>query len=125
MKPTIYLYNLRNEKGTQIEILCSTLGVACHHVDPALYGEKIGYITQIEGFEKSKSDIATTPINDEMILFKEFDQEMLTNFLTSYRQAGITVVPLKAGLTPTNIHWSSVALHAELQQEHQAFLKNK
>ena len=60
-----------------------------------------------------------------MLIFKGFDQELLSDFLAMYRVAGIATIPLKAGLTPTNVGWSSVELHAELQQEHQEFLKQK
>lgn len=126
MKSTIYMYNLRNETGAMIEALCAREGIACCHVSPALYGERIGYVTGIEGFTASNTNaMPEAIIEDEMLLFKNFDQEQLTTFLASYRQAGIKVIPLKAGLTPTNIHWTSVELHAELQEEHRAFLKNK
>lgn len=125
MKPTIYLYNLRNEKGQQIELLCASNNIACRHVDASEYGKRIGYIAEIDGFTASDKISDYTPFAEEMLLFKGFDQEMLTTFLAQYRQAGITTIPLKAGLTPTNIHWSSIELQAELDEEHQAFKKQQ
>lgn len=125
MKPTIYLYNLHNETGTQIETLCATQGITCCHVSPELYGERIGYVVGIEGFERKSTTSETIAMTDEMLLFKNFDQEMLTSFLAQYRQMGIKTIPLKAGLTPTNIHWTTIELHAELNEEHQAFLQRK
>ena len=125
MKPTIYLYNLDNEIGAQIEALCAVEGIECCHVAPELYGERIGYVVGIEGFTPSNEKTDNTTLTDEMLLFKNFDQELLTTFLGKYRQAGIKTIPLKAGLTPTNIHWTSAALLAELHEEHQAFLKQK
>ena len=125
MKPTIYLYNLRNETGAKIEALCAKECISCQHVTPELYGERIGYVTGIEGFTATGNVVDCTQLSDEMLLFKNFDQESLTNFLAQYRQAGIKTIPLKAGLTPTNIHWTSVELHAELHEEHQAFLNTQ
>lgn len=125
MQPTIYLYNLKSEKGQQIELLCVKHHIACYHVNVADYGKAIGYIAEIEGFTAEEKTTQYTPFEDEMLLFKGFDQEMLTTFLAKYRQAGIATIPLKAGLTPTNIHWSSIELQAELNKEHQAFNQQK
>ena len=125
MKPTIYLYNLRNDKGRQIEMLCLSANIGCRHVNTDEYGKRIGYIADIEGFDATDKMPVTQPFTDEMLIFKGFDQELLTNFLAMYRTAGIATIPLKAGLTPTNIQWCSVELHAALQQEHQEFLKQK
>ena len=119
------MYNLHNDTGTQIEALCAMEGVECRHVAPEQYGELIGYIAGIEGFTATNTTPSAVEMNDEMLLFKNFDQAMLTDFLARYRQAGIKTIPLKAGLTPTNIHWTSIALHDELHEEHQAFLKQK
>lgn len=125
MKKTVYLYNLRNEKGRQIELLCVSQNIECRHVDSHEYGERIGYIAQIAGFtaQDTPQDIST--FSDEMLIFKGFDQEMLGVFLSQYRQAGIEPVALKAGLTPTNIHWNSVELYTELQQERAAFMQQQ
>lgn len=126
MQPTLYLYNLRNDKGQQIEMLCLANNIACRHVNADEYGKYIGYIAGIEGYnDNDKTTQTATPFTDEMIIFKGFGQEMLSDFLAMYRQAGIPTIPLKAGLTPTNIGWSSIELHAELQQEHQEFLKQR
>lgn len=125
MKKTIYLYNLRNEKGRQIELLCIAQGIECRHVESNEYSEHIGYIAQIPGFAASDNPRTVVPFADEMLIFKGFDQEILGTFLAQYRQAGIEPVALKAGLTPTNVHWNSAELHAELQQERAAFEQRK
>lgn len=125
MKPTLYMYNLRNEKGRMIEMLCVGRDIACRHVDANDYGKRIGYIAEIDGYDNTEKSPNTGTFDDEMLIFKGFDQEMIGTFLAQYREAGIAVIPLKAGLTPTNVQWSSIELHAELQQEHQEFLKMK
>lgn len=125
MKQTLYLYNLRNEKGRHIELLCLSQGIECRHVDSHEYGEYIGYIAQIPGFAAQGKPQAVPAFVDEMIVFKGFDQEMLGTFLAQYRQAGIEPVALKAGLTPTNVQWNSAQLHAELQQERAAFMQQQ
>lgn len=125
MQPTLYLYNLRNDKGRLIELLCADRNIACRHVDVHEYGERIGFIAGIKGCTANKEQSSAPPFCDEMIVFKGFDQEMLGTFLSLYRQAGIAPVALKAGLTPTNVTWNSQQLHAELQQERDAFLQQK
>lgn len=125
MKKTIYLYNLRNEKGRHIELLCLSQGIACRHVDSHEYGQRIGYIAEIAGFAAQDTPSNAPAFSDEMLIFKGFDQDALGAFLAQYRQAGIEPVALKAGLTPTNVHWNSLQLHTELQQERAAFMQQK
>lgn len=124
MKPTLYMYNLHNEKGRQLELLCVSQGILCKHVDAALYNQPIGYVT-IEGFPASDTPAGDETFEDEMLIFKEFTQEQIGTFLSQCRQANIPPTPLKAGLTPTNIHWTSIQLHKELQEEHRAFTEQK
>ena len=125
MKPTVYLYNLQSEKGRQIELLCLGQGIACRHVAANEYGVRIGYIAEIEGFDATVKSEVTQPFVDEMMILKAFDQNLLETFLSQYKNAGIEVIPLKAALTPTNVHWSSIELHAELVQERDEFLKQR
>ncbi len=125
MKPTLYLYNLRNEKGAQIEMLCIANEISCQHVDSKDYGKRIGYIAEIEGFDNTAKREIATPFTDEMLIFKNFDQILLEKFLTLYRQRGIATIALKAALTPTNMQWDSAELHAELCQERDEFIRQK
>ena len=58
-----------------------------------------------------------------MIVFKNFSDKVLEDFLRRYRQSGIEKVALKAGLTPYNIVWNSFQLRDELMREHEEMSK--
>ena len=121
MSTEIFLYNLDNAKGRMIEALCSRQGIAYRHVPVADYLERIGYVCGIEGFSRIDIPFTGVPFTDEMILMKGFDNTSLQNFLVAYRDEGISSVMLKAGLTPTNVHWNSLQLHDELAHEYETF----
>lgn len=123
MKAQIYLYNLKSPKGLQIEALCLSLNIVCKHIAPADYLESIGYIVGIGGFSSRQLPFTGIPFVEEMMILHNFDNQQLDTFLASYRQAGIAPIILKAGTTPTNIHWNSLQLYEELQQERRAFEK--
>lgn len=125
MQPTLYLYNLRNEKGEQIELLCLANGIACRHVNSKEYGKRIGYIAEIEGYDSRDKRKIELPFGEEMLVFKNFDRILLEKFLLQYRERGIATIALKAAITPTNVEWDSAELYAELCQERDEFLRQK
>ena len=49
--------------------------------------------------------------------------DMLDQFLSEYKKAGIPPIGLKAVITPHNIFWSAEDLYKELFKEHQYFQK--
>lgn len=114
----ILLYNLDNEKGKQIKQLCTLLKIRFKTVAPEDYLEPIGSLAGIKEIEKINIPFTGTPFKDEMLVFVDFDDRSLRDFLSRYRQADIKKVELKAGLTPHNIIWNSIQLHNELKQEH-------
>ena len=59
------------------------------------------------------------------LLFNGFDNQMLGDFLTEYRKAGIEKINLKATITPYNLSWNSLQLRDELNREHEELTGNK
>lgn len=116
----LLLYNLDNQKGREIECLCKKLNIEYKHIPAADYLEHIGTLAALSGFNRIGLPFTGIPFPDEIILFQNFDSSSLNLFLDKYRSAGIPSVPLKAGLTPTNIHWNSLQLHKELKNESRA-----
>ncbi len=115
----ILLYNLDGDKGRRIKQLCVLLKIRVKTVLREDYLEPIGAIAGIKGVERKNVSFDGQAFTDEMIVFKNFSDHSLQNFLTRYRQAGIEKVNLKAGLTPYNIMWNSFQLRDELMREHE------
>lgn len=119
----VLLYNLDNEKGKRIKELCTLLRIRFKSVSCKDYLEPIGAIAGIKGVEKKNIPFDGQAFTDEMIVFKNFSDKVLEDFLSRYRRAGIEKVNLKAGLTPYNITWNSLQLRDELMREHEELSK--
>lgn len=108
-----------------IENLCLSQEVIVKEIVKAQFELPLGVLAGV--IDNSGDIIASVgePITDEMLLFVDFDQESLSDFLAKYRAAGIPKVNLKAGLTPHNVFWNVYMLHEELKEEHAAMSKLK
>lgn len=118
MKKELLLYNLDNEKGKQIQAVCSPLQIVCRHVQPDEYLQLIGSLAGMPGFPP-KPRIMGPTFNEEMMVLCGFDNDSIYTFLDHYKKAGIAPVWLKAALTPNNLQWNSLQMHDELMKEHQ------
>lgn len=114
----LLLYNLNSSKGQQIKQLCTLLKIKFRSVQPEEYLEPVGALAGIKGIEPTGTPFTGASFTDEMLIFVNFDDPSLHQFLTRYRQEGIIKVELKAGLTPHNILWNSIQLRNELKSEH-------
>ncbi len=56
-----------------------------------------------------------------MLVFADFDDKDLDDFLAGYKEAGIEPIALKAVVTPANMSWTFVELYHELVQERKAY----
>ena len=120
--PTLLMYNLDNEKGRFIRMLCLRLRVFIRPVSPSEYGLPISALLgnpHPGGTAPSDPDA----FQDEMLLFAHFPETLFSIMLSEMRKAKSTV-PLKAVLTPTNSAWTSVQLHTEISREHEAMRQN-
>lgn len=120
MTPTILFYNLSNSKGKQIKLLCMRLKIRIKPVDPAEYTLPVGALLGFDDITLTETGTRETDFTDEMLVFSGFTGAMLDQFLTEYKKMHIPKTNLKAVITEHNISWSSIALHDELQREHEA-----
>ena len=58
------------------------------------------------------------PFKIEMIVLSGINTDEIDTFLKEYRKSGLEPIPLRAMLTPHNIHWTPKKLHKELMIEH-------
>lgn len=115
----ILLYNLNNDKGRRIGNLCRKLSIPVRTVDTHDYLQPLGSLVGLPGFSADRPAYQGAAFSDEMMLFNDFADKPLYDFLAQYREAGIDPVPLKAGITPTNAYWDSIQLFRAISEEHQ------
>jgi hypothetical protein len=102
------LYNFKDAARLQkVRFALFKLGVSGRIVAPEELSQPIGYLCDLEGF---------SPV--EETVEGGFSDEMLA-LLSSLRRSRV-VVALKAVVTEDNAAWSSLQLHDELRQEHEA-----
>lgn len=121
----ILLYNLEGKKAQQIKQLCTLQKIRFKSIAPEQYMETIGSLAGVVGMEKTNTPFTGVPFTDEMLVFVNFNDEALWDFLSRYRKAGIELINLKAGLTPHNVTWNSIQLRDELMREHEEIKKNR
>ena len=116
---TVLLYNLEQEKGRKIKLLCLAQKLRAKVVSPGEYGEPVGALA---GFGERTGAPYTGPgFSEEMLVMAGLSGRQIEAFLRGLRQKAGAPVALKAVLTETNMGWDSVKLHQELLREHQAF----
>lgn len=114
----VLLYNLDREKLLRIKLLLLRLGLGAREVSPEEFGQPLGALAGLEGFETSQ-DAPEESFTQEMLVMVGLSSQQFSAFLEALRQSRATVA-LKAVLTETNAQWSSVRLHRELAAEHAA-----
>ena len=116
MTPMLYLYNLDNPRGAKIRRVCLPLGVRTALVPPQAHVLTLEELTT--GTQPPPDGAPGFP--DELLLLVGFTSAQMDALFQGFRRARIAPVALKAVLTPTNRSWTSVQLHRELLQEHEA-----
>ena len=119
MKPPVLLcYNLADEQSRKIRLLAMRLKLRVQAVAPEEYGQTLAALCGLAPAEPAPPP--AEPFMDEMLVLANFTPEMLNRFLYGFRKDGLAPVALKAMLTETNMRWSSVTLHDQLKEEHEA-----
>lgn len=121
----LLLFNVPEALKKSIENLCLLQEIIVKEIEPTQFGMPLGVLAGVVEHTGAVVAPADKSITDEILLFVNFDQESLTDFLARYRAAGIPKVNLKAGLTPNNVSWDVYMLHEELLEEHAAMSKLK
>ena len=123
MTPTVLFYNLDNEKGRAIKLICMQLKIKIKKAKKEDYLQPIGSFFGLMEKTDAKS-FTGDAFTDEMLVMKDFDNRLLDRFLLEFRKKHLERVNLKAILTPENISWNSIELHDELQKEHESMKKS-
>ncbi len=118
--PTVLLYNLENDRGRAIKMLCLSLKLRARTVAPAEYGLTLQEL--LEGKEPPEGD-PPTGFSEEMLVMAGLSGFQMDRLLQGFRRKRLPPVELKAVLTAVNSQWDSCRLHQELALEHEA-MKN-
>ena len=109
------LYNFKDAARLQkVRFALFKLGVSGRVVAPEELSQPIGYLCDLEGFSPVEGGFS-----DEMLVLCGLSGPQLDALLSSLRRSRV-VVALKAVVTEDNAAWSSLQLHDELRQEHEA-----
>ena len=113
------LYNFKDAARLQkVRFALFKLGVSGRVVAPEELSQPIGYLCDLEGFSPVEETVEGG-FSDEMLVLCGLSGPQLDALLLSLRRSRV-VVTLKAVVTEDNAAWSSLQLHDELRQEHEA-----
>lgn len=119
MKSSVLCYNLKGtKKGKQIAMIFGFLGYKVRHVGKEEYHVPIGVLAGADKMEGERPVFEEEGFSDEMLVMNAESEEMMDKALFLMRKEGLKV-GLKAMLTPSNRAWTSIALHDEIQKEHE------
>lgn len=121
MSKTIIVNNIKADKQSALEKLCKDQQVRIKKVPYNFLGQPVGFLAQIPGMKKTGSVYKGSAIDEEVLVFADFGDEDLDEFLAGYKAAGIETIQLKAVVTPTNMSWTFVELYNELVRERNAY----
>lgn len=121
MSKIILVNNIKDDKKTSLEALCKKQNIRMKNVPYNFYGQPIGFLAQLPGMKKEGNVYKGDAIEEEILVFADFDDSELDSFLAEYKAMGIETIDLKAVVTPTNMKWTFASLYRELVQERNAY----
>lgn len=120
-KPQVLLYNIKeDERFAKLRKYLVRSGAAVRTVKSSEYLESLGYLLGIQGFQKNKMFPLGQNFHDEMLVMSGFSSERIDELLDFFKRENLEPVSLKAIVTPYNVTWDSMRLHAELCGERDA-----
>lgn len=118
MRPTVLCVNLPADKLSRVCFACMRLSLLVKCVEQKDLLQPLGALC---GLISAQADVSApdTPFTGEMLIMVNLNRQQAERLLTALKQAKVHI-PLKAVLTPTNMHWDCIRLHAELTAERTA-----
>lgn len=122
--PIILLYSVPVELHRQLEQLGKQLGYTCKKIAKKRYLQPIGCHAGFPGFEQTADWYEGNELPDPVILFSEFTDAKLNQFLSACKQQSLPTISYRAVITTHNMHWNVLDLYQELVQEHESLHDN-
>ena len=118
MKKQILLYNIKDKKrAIDIRRVLMPLKIRIKQVAAADFGQPIGYLADIDGFDACEDLAGDFSFDDEMMIMVGLTSFEIDQVIKGFHKKRIAGIPLKAVLTDENQKWDSRKLYENLREE--------
>ena len=118
MKKQILLYNIKDKKrAIDIRRVLMPLKIRIKQVAAADFGQPIGYLADIDGFDACEDLSGDFSFDDEMMIMVGLTSFEIDQVIKGFHKKRIDGIPLKAVLTDENRKWDSRKLYENLREE--------
>ena len=123
VRGSVLLYNFKDKERTdKVKFIFVLMGIKIKTVEKEDYLQKIGALAGVEGIERTEAISEGEGFDEEMLVLNHLTDPQMNRMLAYLKKEGLQI-PLKAALTPTNVHWNTLELHDELVREHEEMQK--
>ena len=120
VRGSVLLYNFTDkERADKVKFIFVLMGIKIRSVRKEDYLQPVGALSGIADISRTDAVYDGEGFDGEMLVICGLTDPQMDQMLAYFRREGIRI-PLKAALTPTNMHWNSLELHDELVREHEA-----
>lgn len=120
VRGSVLLYNFTDkERADKVKFIFVLMGIKIRSVRKEDYLQPVGALSGIADISRTDAVYDGEGFDGEMLVICGLTDPQMDQMLAYFRREGIRI-PLKAALTPTNMHWTSLELHDELVREHEA-----
>lgn len=120
MQEVILVYKLDSHIKMIIERICSQLGIEVREIPESDICQKMGYLLNIEGFERLEDVEVEGDMSKEFLYFAHMVDQQLDILLDVFKGAGIPMIPYKAKLTSTNLDYKFYELYKNVEHEYKS-----
>ena len=113
----ILLYGLDSEKTKITEKVAKEFDIELNKINKENLEEKVGNL-----FEKNLKENNSVEDENKLMVFSDFDRNILRDFLIALKNEGV-MVDNKCVLTKTNAEWTFAFLMGHIADEHRAVMK--
>ena len=118
MKKQILLYNIKDKKrAIDIRRVLMPLKIRIKQVAAADFGQPIGYLADIDGFDACEDLSGDFSFDDEMMIMFGLTSFEIDQVIKGFHKKRIAGIPQKAVLTDENLKWDSRKLYENLREE--------
>ncbi len=120
VRGSVLLYNFTDkERADKVKFIFVLMGIKIRSVRKEDYLQPVGALSGVADISRTDAVYDGEGFDGEMLVICGLTDPQMDQMLAYFRREGIRI-PLKAALTPTNMHWNSLELHDELVREHEA-----
>ena len=120
VRGSVLVYNFTDkERADKVKFIFVLMGIKIRSVRKEDYLQPVGALSGIADISRTDAVYDGEGFDGEMLVICGLTDPQMDQMLAYFRREGIRI-PLKAALTPTNMHWNSLELHDELVREHEA-----